>query len=249
MRRLTVGLMALTVSVLCGLNGHAAVLMGSWKLDEAEGTVAYDSSGNGMHGIIYGSPTPLLGGGFHFDGIDDYIDIPGTSDWNFASGFTLKARIRYTDPQPYPDTAIISNHRSGVTPASGYGLLVQSPLYNNQLWLFAQPGEMPIGPCGISGGTYQDGNWHDVIGIYDGTALSLYVDGELKAHEDSWNYSSFSTENVRIASYIPGGKFHGDIADVQIYAGAIPEPATLIVWSLLAGLGITIGYWRRRRAA
>ena len=28
-----------------------------------------------------------------------------------------------------------------------------------------------------------------------------------------------------------------------------PEPATIIVWSLLGALAISVGYWRRKRAA
>jgi len=31
--------------------------------------------------------------------------------------------------------------------------------------------------------------------------------------------------------------------------GTVPEPSTLIIWSLLGGLGITIGWRRRRKAA
>ena len=31
--------------------------------------------------------------------------------------------------------------------------------------------------------------------------------------------------------------------------GVIPEPSTLIIWSLLGGLGITVGWCRRRRRA
>jgi len=30
--------------------------------------------------------------------------------------------------------------------------------------------------------------------------------------------------------------------------GVIPEPASLIIWSLLAGAALTIGWWRRKRA-
>jgi hypothetical protein len=32
-------------------------------------------------------------------------------------------------------------------------------------------------------------------------------------------------------------------------AAVIPEPSTLIIWCLLGGLGIGVGWWRRRRAA
>ena len=30
--------------------------------------------------------------------------------------------------------------------------------------------------------------------------------------------------------------------------GVIPEPSTLIIWSLLGGLGISLGWWRRKTA-
>ncbi len=30
---------------------------------------------------------------------------------------------------------------------------------------------------------------------------------------------------------------------------AVPEPATLVIWSLLGALGVSIGWWRRRKAA
>ncbi len=35
---------------------------------------------------------------------------------------------------------------------------------------------------------------------------------------------------------------------ITIDVTPIPEPSTLIVWSLLGALGITVGWWRRRRA-
>ena len=36
---------------------------------------------------------------------------------------------------------------------------------------------------------------------------------------------------------------------VEFETSAIPEPSTLIIWSLLGVLGVTVGWWRRRRAA
>ncbi len=61
-----------------------------------------------------------------------------------------------------------------------------------------------------------------------------------------------------------GGGFGGDVAEILVYNTAlsaeqiqgienylfasypVPEPATLLVWSLLAGLGVGLG-WRRRK--
>lgn len=243
MRSVISGMMGLMLSVLCGSQGSAAVLMGSWKLDGN----ANDSSGNGMDGTIYGSLTWLPGGGAHFDGAanTNFIEIPNSSAWNFESGgFTLKASVRYTDPQPFRGTAIISKHTSGV--ASGYGLMVQSPEYNNQLGLMVQPGDAP--PDRIYGGTHQDGNWHDVVGTYDGTVLSLYVDGTLKAQNTLWNYSSFNDVNVRIGYFFPGDdnkSFLGDIKDVQIYSG-VPEPSTLVLLGI-GTISLLAYVWRRRK--
>jgi hypothetical protein len=36
----------------------------------------------------------------------------------------------------------------------------------------------------------------------------------------------------------------------EVYTGnVIPEPSTFVIWSLLATFGVTLGWWRRRRAA
>jgi len=37
------------------------------------------------------------------------------------------------------------------------------------------------------------------------------------------------------------------LAEVQVFASLVPEPSTLLVWSLLAGLWIGLGWWRRGR--
>jgi hypothetical protein len=39
----------------------------------------------------------------------------------------------------------------------------------------------------------------------------------------------------------PDGTVHGYLLT------PIPEPSTFIIWSLLGALGITIGWWRRRK--
>ena len=57
------------------LNG----LVGWWKFDETNGTVAYDSSGNGNDGNLTNGPTwtsGKIGGALSFDGVDDRVRLP-----------------------------------------------------------------------------------------------------------------------------------------------------------------------------
>jgi hypothetical protein len=45
-------------------------------------------------------------------------------------------------------------------------------------------------------------------------------------------------------------EFDGHYTDnAALTASVIPEPSTFIIWSLLATLGITVGWWRRRSRA
>ncbi len=41
--------------------------------------------------------------------------------------------------------------------------------------------------------------------------------------------------------------YQGDL--LQMSGSNIPEPATLVIWSLLGALAAGIGWWRRRKAA
>ena len=41
----------------------------------------------------------------------------------------------------------------------------------------------------------------------------------------------------------------GLAANISLVQGDIPEPSALLIWSLLGGVGIALGCWRRKRAA
>ena len=59
--------------------------MAWWKFDETNGTIAYDSSGNGYDGNLTNGPTwaaGKIGGALSFDGVDDLVTING----NWPSG-------------------------------------------------------------------------------------------------------------------------------------------------------------------
>ena len=68
-------------------------LIGWWKFDETNGTLAYDSSGNGNDGNLTGGPTwatGKIGGALSFDGVDDYVVTDVTTGLDFSVSTWVK---------------------------------------------------------------------------------------------------------------------------------------------------------------
>ncbi|KPK37787.1 MAG: hypothetical protein AMJ65_13795, partial [Phycisphaerae bacterium SG8_4] len=87
------GKLIYSFSIVLVLTGAArAELIGWWKFDEASGTTAYDSSGNGNHGTLIGNPQWVagkIGGALDFNGTDSIIDIPYSPDMTPSEGTTM----------------------------------------------------------------------------------------------------------------------------------------------------------------
>ncbi|MBA3043924.1 hypothetical protein FP804_02165, partial [archaeon] len=67
-------------------------LVACWYFDENNGTTAYDSSGNGNDGTIYGATWTdgINGSALSFDEVDDYVDC---SDISATDSMTIEAWI------------------------------------------------------------------------------------------------------------------------------------------------------------
>jgi hypothetical protein len=72
-------------------------LVGWWKFDEIDGSIAYDSSGNGNDGNLTNGPNWVegkIGGSLSFDGVDDYVQIPKVqSFFSNAASFTSWVKV------------------------------------------------------------------------------------------------------------------------------------------------------------
>lgn len=89
-----------------------------------------------------------------------------------------------------------------------------------------------------------------------GNALSLFTIVLLDSSNTVFSDVSLPT-SISLSSFDTRAFFidFGNLASPLVVSGTIdslaviPEPTTLIIWTLLGGLAISIGWWRRKRAA
>jgi hypothetical protein len=112
-------------------------------------------------------------------------------------------------------------------------------------------------------GTVLADTWQYIVATNDGTNTRLYVDGVLGATLGDVGSNFYEIGIGTNRARDNNGRWNGDIDDVSVLdrplsqaeieanyrlgtTTIIPEPSTLFIWSLLAGLGVGFG-WRRRR--
>jgi hypothetical protein len=145
------------------------------KLDETSGTTAADSSGNGL-GFSFGA-TPVWGetgsttneGGTAVSGWSTTVRASPTNTANVlaataATGFTLLAAVKTTGTAK---AQIMAARRGG----DQYEFH-QSATGKLALTVYGTTTATVTGSTSIN-----DGNWHLVVGRWDGANLTLYVDG------------------------------------------------------------------------
>jgi hypothetical protein len=213
-----------------------AGLVGHWRLDDASGTVAVDSSALRHDGVVIGgakwapkdSSQP---GALSFDGADAYVQIAG--DVAYATQhapFSFSAWFDLLDfsPDPYPD--IMAFRADGDTP--WHVLLSTDPgflgisLGSGQDWATIKTGVLPT--LGV---------WHHVAVVYNGLGPSdvqnfeIVLDGVAQPLLEAGSYGTQRNES-RIGASAAGNFFNGLIRDVRIYGRALSRDE---VGSLFAG--------------
>jgi hypothetical protein len=187
-----------------------AGLVGFWKLDESQGGNVSDSSGNNNNGSLVGDPQwkpsgGILGGALEFDGDGDYVEIENESNFDFAGQVTVAAWANVASV-PMEWAAIVSKGDSA--------------------WRISTERSERRFHFAVDAGTYisgqkvvDAGEWHHVAGVYDGSQMRLYVDGQLdasgshKGHIGQNDHPVYIGENAEQT----GRFWHGLIDDVRIY--------------------------------
>jgi hypothetical protein len=185
-----------------------------WALDETDGTTAYDSAG-ANHGTVYGATwtTGQIDGGLSFDGRDDYVDC-GSSEMLSPQTMTLAFWVQ---PQGDVSYQYILGKAVDIGPSCDYRVSTGSS--GKPEFRFGEGMGMAI--TVRSSSELAADQWSHVTVVRDGSAASLYLNGEL---ENSASYSFTYTHKghtLRIGSIGTddgwAGYYKGKIDDVRIY--------------------------------
>ena len=200
-------------------------LVAWWKLDEAGGRQAADSSGHRYHGTLVGEPKwqPKgggAGGALELSGNGQYVVIAEQKAFDLNERMTVAAWIYVTKFDKKWQTIVAKGDTSWRMARDKDRDCVQfafNAIPKEQLI----KGTIPV----------NDGKWHHVAGVYDGKKMYLYVDGKLDGSTATTTNIPTSTEPVCIGenSQAKGRFWNGLIEDVRIYDRALTteEIATL----------------------
>ena len=194
-------------------NASKADLIGWWKLDDASGSMAVDSSTYGNDGTLQGNPqwvAGVIGGALELDGDDDFVAIDSIADDLTENNFTVTAWIQTTMAG---DGNVIGANDTGsghdfIFGVSGSGtLLVEADSLNES---------PPV---------INDGVWHHIAYVRDGSTAYAYTDGELVGTETpSGNPAGQARWSIgQEWDSTPSDEYQGIVDDVHFYNHPLTE--------------------------
>ena len=202
--------------------------VGWWKLDEASGTTAYDSTANGANG------NNLTLNGFTFDANDgwksgvfgnalqfnnsnpDYLSIASQT---FSSDFTFLAWVK--------DVASNYTALGSFTDGSGYGFFPNCDPSGKFYIRFDNANGTNQNAFAVSPTNLRDGSWHYVAFTFVRSTgrISTYVDG-MTGNPKTINGTAPTTfTNMFIGKNLPqnSNNFSGYLDDVRLYNRALTD--------------------------
>ncbi|HET8893357.1 MAG TPA: LamG-like jellyroll fold domain-containing protein [Gaiellaceae bacterium] len=187
-------------------------LVGYWPLDETTGTTARDQAASPANGT-YGGGVTLGGAGAirtstdyapAFDGSTGYMSVPSTSKLQPTKSLTLEAWFKTS---------------AGITqPILSTGGSAGAELY---LTYSGKVDGFVANRAVATANSYNDGAWHYAVVTWDGSSISLYVDGVLAAPGNSNPAAQTTAPTYDSVGVFVGQNYTGSAH----FSGSIDEPA------------------------
>ena len=206
--------------------------IGHWRMDECQGTVANDSSGNSNTGTITigatgtqasagtcSTSSTAWGNGIsgkrnyslNFDGTDDYVNAGQVLPTAVTTPFTFTAWVN-------PAAGGASTWRTIIGTDTSFAEIAISS--ENQFNCGQNAGGGFFQPATF---TITNGSWYHFTCVYDGTNLSTYVNGVKYTGPTARTFTNASHGVTVMGRYqTAGGEwFNGQIDDARVYNYAL----------------------------
>jgi tetratricopeptide (TPR) repeat protein len=196
----------------------AGRLVARYTFDRVDGTTVLDSSGNQIHGTLVGNARtvrdPTRGKVLELDGDGDWVDCGSDLLFGMAEEMTIAAWIKAAESTRPWHTIV----------AKGTSWKLQNLVDTLKFTCGVDvPDDIGI-DSGVSGrADIHDGQWHHVVGVYDGRTATLYVDARRDVSVRTSGPIATNSFSVWIGSnaHRTERTWPGRIDDVRIYSDAL----------------------------
>lgn len=190
------------------------------------------NAGNGSgfapagNGALVGNRTyraGVFGQAIQLDGDGDYVRCGNGLLFNLTKQLTVAAWIQVNQFDKKYQTIISKGDNSWRLARAGDIDSIEFACNGTATTKWNGVGEVPWAVIATT--SVNDGKWHHVAGVFDGSALYLYIDGVLEAAKAAANSIDASEYEVCIGenAQVPGRQWNGFIDDVQIYNYALSQ--------------------------
>jgi len=170
-------------------------------------------------GTPYQTPS-ISGSGLYFNGASSNVLVNGQPHYNNANTMSVSAWVDQVSPAPSPTLP-----QTIVAQPSKYILELNQFSNSRSEALFSPCVGGSFRPVQAKKSDINTNSWYMVTGVYNGTAINVYVNGVLEASQpQTGNLCAGGSPTMigAVPSTLPGpGYFNGTISDVQVYDVAL----------------------------
>ncbi|HSZ69880.1 MAG TPA: LamG domain-containing protein [Solirubrobacteraceae bacterium] len=223
--RMVLGLATAILLTVAAPAGADFLPVGAWSFNEGRGTVARDYSGHHNEGTLEGLAAWTRGrfqSAIAFNGGAAVVQVPDSASLEPAA-VSVSAWVN-SSASPGIYRYVVAKGANGCSAAS-YGLYTGS---DGGLEFYASTNDglsWTVSPDAGQG--VWNGQWHNVVGTYDGSTLRLYVDGQQVGSGTPDTapiaYGLPTSNNLAIGDYpwCPESAFNGSIDEVKVFNRAL----------------------------
>ena len=202
-------------------------LVGWWKFDETNGTVAYDSSGNGNDGNLTGGPTwatGKIGGALSFANANAFVNCGKGESLDLSGRATISSWIMANTGAPNGGIlgkrdayAIYWDAGYESFPGAGVQSIIASSNYVE--W-------------GHGANTFTSNIWSHILYLLEDSKEMFFIDGDLVKESNIERSIPSSNLNFIIGKLDSYERFNGLIDDVRIYDRALSAAEVQALYNL-----------------